>query len=306
MAACWLHEFGHALTARRYGILTRDIILLPIGGVARLERIPENPRQELLVAAAGPLVNVAIAALLYGWLLFTQADQAFARLGVSTGPLLDRLLVVNVFLVLFNLIPAFPMDGGRVLRALLAMRLEYTRATQIAANIGQALALGFGFLGLFTNPFLLFIAFFVWIGAAQEASLVQMKAAMGGIPIARVMLTDFRTLAPGDPLLHAVQLTLAGSQKDFPVVGDGRVLGILTHAELIRALAEQPQHLPVSEVMQSQFEVAEVSEMVEKVFARLQACECHTMPVLQQGRLVGLVTMDNLSEFLRIQAALRR
>lgn len=301
-----LHEFGHALTARRYGVKTRDIIMLPIGGVARLERIPDDPRQELWIALAGPAVNVAIAAAIGVWLQLTAGWQPVHELTVTGGSFLERLLVVNLFLVVFNLIPAFPMDGGRVLRALLGMHMDYLRATQIAASIGQALALGFGFLGLFSNPFLVFIALFVWIGANQEASMVQMKSALGGIPVSQLMITDFRALAPSDPLARAVELTLAGSQKDFPVLEDGRLLGVLTQGDLLKALDEGDRDLPVGEVMQRDFQTAALSEMIEPVFARFQKCACRTIPVLAGERLAGLLTMDNLGEFLSIQAALKK
>ena len=166
-----LHEFGHALMARRYGIPTRDIILLPIGGVARLEKMPTQPIQELWVALAGPAVNAFIAVILFAWLKLTASWEPFQTLSVTTGPFFERLMAVNLFMIVFNMIPAFPMDGGRVLRALLATRKEYGRATQIAASIGQGIAVLFGFIGLLYNPFLLFIALFVWIGAAQEASI---------------------------------------------------------------------------------------------------------------------------------------
>jgi predicted transcriptional regulator len=197
------------------------------------------------------------------------------------------------------------MDGGRVLRALLAMRLEYTRATGIAAGIGQGLALLFGFAGIFGNPMLLFIALFVWIGAGQEASMVQMKSALAGIPASRAMLTDFQVLAPTDSLGRAVELILQGSQQDFPVVSDGAVVGILTRADLLKALAQQPQSTPVSDVMQREFPEVEPGEMLETIFARLQECQCHTVPVTRYGQLVGLVTSENIGEFLMIQAALK-
>lgn len=299
------HEYGHALTARRYGIRTRDITLYPIGGVARLERMPDKPIQELWVALAGPAVNVVIAAALFAWLTATLALRPIGELTVASGPFLERLLLVNLFLVAFNLIPAFPMDGGRVLRALLALRLEYTRATQIAATIGQGAALLFGLLGLFGNPMLLFIAFFVWIGAAQEASMVQMKSALGGIPVSRAMLTDFRSLAEADPLSRAVDLLLQGSQHDFPVVENDNVVGVLTRADLVGALAQLPMTTPVGDVMQREFLEVDAVEMLETAFARLQECQCHTVPVTKGGSVVGLVTSDNIGEFLMIQAALK-
>ena len=302
-----LHEYGHALTARRYGIKTRDITLYPIGGVARLERMPDKPIEELWVAIAGPAVNVLIAALLFVYLFLTNGLVPLTSLSVASGSFAERLMMVNIWLVLFNLIPAFPMDGGRVLRALLAMRMDYVRATQIAANIGQGLAFLFGFIGLFSNPFLLFIAFFVWIAASQEASMVQMRNAVSGIPVTRAMLTDFKTLSARDTLSQAVGLLLAGSQHDFPVLdANGTVIGILERDAFIQALAQRGQSVPVVEVMRSDLPSVDSHEMVETALMRLQESGAKTLPVTHNGQFVGLITAENITEFLMIRSALRR
>jgi len=304
-----LHELGHALTARRYGIRTRDITLLPIGGVSRLERIPDDPRQEVWVSLAGPAVNVVIAAALYAWLLLSQTLRPLSALTMAGGPFLERLLLVNVSLAVFNLLPAFPMDGGRVLRALLAMRMDYVRATQVSAHVGQAMALVFGLIGLFSNPFLVFIAFFVWIGAAQEASMVQMRTALSGIPVSRAMLTNFQTVAPDDAAKRVLELIVAGSQQDFPVVDGGqggRVAGVLLRSDVLKALAQRASDWRVRDVMRREFEVVDAADMLDTALARLQSCNCHTLPVTSRGALVGLLTMENVGEFLLIQSALGR
>ena len=305
-----LHEFGHALTARRYGIATRDITLLPIGGVARLERMPEAPWQELWVALAGPAVNIVISLTLTTWLVVTGQwgtlnQVAFDQL--TFGSFLPVLMVVNLILAGFNMLPAFPMDGGRVLRALLAMRMDYLRATQVASRLGQGMAVLFGFIGLYSwNPFLLFVALFVWMGAHQEASLVGMRSALAGIQVSHSMVTKFRTLSPYDSLGQAVDEVLAGSQQDFPVVESDRVVGVLTRADLLVALAKQGLNISVSSVMRRDFQMVEATEMLELAFVRLQQCKCRTMPVIQNGRLSGLLTMENVGEFLSIHSALKR
>jgi len=301
-----LHEFGHALTARRYGIKTRDITLLPIGGVARLEKMPDDPRQELWVALAGPAVNVVIAILIFAWLVAADAFIPLDRLSVSGGPFLERLMFVNVFLAGFNMLPAFPMDGGRVLRALLGIRMEYTRATHIAATTGQAMALLFGFVGLFTNPFLLFIALFVWIGAAQESSMVQMRSALGGIPVEQAMMTDFEWLSPNDTLGHAAALVLAGSQQDFPVKEGDELVGVLVRGDLMKALARKDSDATVASVMRTDFQTVYPSMMLESAVAILQTCDCQAIPVSRGHELVGLLTMDNVGEFIMIHSAMGR
>jgi Zn-dependent protease/CBS domain-containing protein len=300
-----LHEYGHALTARRYGIKTRDITLYPIGGVARLERMPEKPIEELWVALMGPAVNVVIAAMLYGYLAATNNLVPMNELSIASGSFLERLMTVNVSLVLFNLIPAFPMDGGRVLRALLAMRMDYVRATQIAANIGQGLAFLLGLVGLFNNPFLLFIAFFVWIGASQEASMVQMRNSISGIPVTHAMQTRFETLSPSDRLDRVVNLILAGSQQDFPVVENGEFLGVLTRDDFIKALSEHGQATPVANVIRRNVPSVDSHDMVEMALMRLQESGAKTLPVMHAGRFVGLITSENLTEFLMIRSALQ-
>jgi len=300
-----LHEYGHALTARKYGVKTRDITLYPIGGVARLERMPEKPIEELWVALMGPAVNVVIAALLFAYLFVTNGLAPITDLTIASGSFLQRLMVVNISLVLFNLIPAFPMDGGRVLRALLAMRMDYVRATQAAASIGQGLAFLFGLFGLFNNPFLLFIAFFVWIGASQEASMVQVRNTISGIPVTQAMQTRFETLTPSDRLERVVRLILAGSQQDFPVVEDGQFVGVLTRDDFIRALSQQGQDTPVVDVIRRNVPSVDSHEMVETALTRLQESGAKTLPVMHGGRFVGLVTSENITEFLMIRSALR-
>jgi Zn-dependent protease len=314
-----LHEFGHALTARRYGVRTRDITLLPIGGVARLDRIPEKPVQELAVAIAGPAVNVAIAAVL---LLSLAAIGAFPRMPATPqaieallvgiqGRILFELLAINAFLVVFNLIPAFPMDGGRVLRALLAMRFDYARATRIAAGVGQGFALLFALVGLWGgNLVLIFIALFVFIGAGQEAAAVQWRSAFEGIPVSRAMIRDFHTLRASEPLSRAVELLLDGHQQDFPVVGDrpgDAPIGVLVRADLLTALASGRLDRRVEEVARRDCGVAHPREMLDAVSLRMREGRCPAMPVVsEEGTVVGMVTMENVGEFAMIQAALAR
>jgi Zn-dependent protease/CBS domain-containing protein len=300
-----LHELGHALMARRFGVPTADITLLPIGGVARLQRIPEHPPQELLVALAGPAVNVAIVVLLVGLGVGFPGNMADPNHLIKAG-FWPKLLEVNVFLVVFNLLPAFPMDGGRVLRALLAMRLEYARATRIAASIGQFMAIGFGLLGLTGgNPILLLIALFVWIGAESEAQQVEERLVLKGLPVRAAMITDYRTLAPYDTLGHAADLLLAGSQHDFPVLtADGHTAGVLTRADLMGGLSRGGRDARVADFARTAVGSVEASAPLGPAVARLRAGEGPCLQVVERDRPVGLLTLENIGEFLMVRTAL--
>lgn len=304
-----LHELGHALAAKRFGIRTRDITLLPIGGVARLERMPEKPGQELLVALAGPAVNVGIALALFG--LLSAAGQPVWLDGASVlagaAPFVTRLLWVNVTLALFNLVPAFPMDGGRALRAALAFGGDYVKATQVAAKLGQGIALLFGILGLLFNPILAFIALFVWIGAGAEAAGVEAKASLQGLPMVAAMQTDFRILSTRDTLGTAARRLLGGSQLDFPVLGpDGALVGVLTRGDLITGLSEHGADALVASMMDPHFVTAHPAEMLNVVMDRLQERACRSVPVVDDGRVVGMVTTDNIGELMMVRNALRK
>jgi CBS domain-containing protein len=221
--------------------------------------------------------------------------------------LFGYLALLNMILFVFNLLPAFPMDGGRVLRAALAMRFDYVQATRIAAVVGRAFALLFGFYGLTAgNPFLVFIAIFVWIGAQGESWGVQLQSALRGLPVERVMIRDLRTLHPDESLARAVEHLLAGFQQDFPVLDGNGVVGVLTRTDLVKALAQHGANAPVSVAMRSDFLVAHPGEPLEEAFARLQGSKCHTMPVVQDGVLRGVLTLDNVGEFFMVHGASRK
>lgn len=300
-----VHELGHAFMALRFGIRTRDIILLPIGGMGRLERLPDVPSQELWISLAGPAVSIGIAALLFAVLGVAGGGSQLLNTDVTGMPPFERLAIVNLGLAAFNLLPAFPLDGGRVLRALLAMRMDYVRATGIAATIGQTLALLLGLLGARTNPLLMLIALFIWLAGAEEANVVRLKAALAGVPVGRAMRTDCWTIAPDDALRHAADLSTRHGQRDFPVVSDDRIVGLLTRADLLRGLAEQGDEQRVAEVMHHEVGRIRPSTPLDDVFTQLQQGDGGALAVVEDGRLVGLIDMDGITDFLRLHAALR-
>jgi Zn-dependent protease len=244
-----LHEFGHILMARRFGIETPDVILLPIGGVARMPRMPEKPMQELAVAVAGPMVNVIIAFLIF-LVLGTIQSGSLAHIDDPHLSLLARLAAVNVFLVLFNMIPAFPMDGGRVLHALLALKFGNARATQLAASLGQVLAFGLGFLGLFGNPLLIFIAIFVYIAAAGEAQMSAFNEVARGLSVGEAMETRFNTIPIEANLAAAIETLLATAQHEFPVVDAfGKPMGLVVREDILSALKNHDREASITTFM---------------------------------------------------------
>lgn len=304
-ACILLHEFGHILMARRYGVRTPDVILLPIGGVARLERIPDEPKQELLIALAGPAVTLAIAGILLAVLRLSGSHAQVTELS-EQQPFLAQLVSVNLYLLLFNLIPAFPMDGGRVLRALLASRMGLLRGTRIAATLGQTFAVLGGLYGLTRpEPLLVLVAFFVFLGANAEAATVETRLAGQGLQVSQMMVTDFRTIPVHATLNQAVELLLSGEQREFPVIDNlGRTEGILTRDNLIRGLSQKGPNSTVAEAMTTGVPTVHPTLGFQEALDRLRASRLPALPVVDvAGALVGLLTLDNITDLLLIRRA---
>ncbi|MFL5759583.1 MAG: site-2 protease family protein [Thermomicrobiales bacterium] len=304
-----LHELGHSFVALRYGIPVRDITLLPIGGVASLEGTPEDPGQEFRIAIAGPLVNVAIAAVLIVAGAILQATSLLSPSHLDTSmrdadwsSILAYLTLANIWLVLFNIIPAFPMDGGRIFRSALATRVGFRRATEVAVNLGQGIALLFGLLGFLTgNFFLIFIAVFVWIGAEAEGRQTVARSVLGGITVGDAMTWHPQVLAPIDPATRAIELTLSSAQSDFPVVDTtGRAVGLLTLDDLVRGLQRQPT-ATVDALMQREVPLAMPAEPLIDAQERLNAKGIRALPVVDNnGHVVGLLSLADVGEAFRL------
>lgn len=297
-----LHEFGHIVMARRFGIETPDVILLPIGGVARMPRMPEKPMQELAVAVAGPMVNVIIAFLLF-LVLGTVQSGSFAHIDDPRLSLLARLAAINIFLVLFNMIPAFPMDGGRVLHALLAMKFGNARATQLAASLGQVLAFGLGFLGLFGNPLLIFIAIFVYIAAGGEAQMSAFNEAARGLSVGDAMETRFNTIPIEANLAAAIETLLATAQHEFPVVDAfEKPVGFVVREDILSALKNHDRESSITTFMRAPVETVRSTTPLESVLDRLHGPQAVALAVTDsEGILVGLLTRQNLGEMMIIK-----
>jgi Zn-dependent protease len=300
-----LHEFGHIFAAAGYGIRTPDVTLLPIGGVASMERMPEKPGQEIVVALAGPAVNLVIAILLV-IVLGVQLDMGLiARLDEVDSSLIARVAAANVALLVFNLVPAFPMDGGRVLRALLALNVGFTRATQIAAMIGQGLAILLGFLGLFGNPFLVLIAVFIFLAASAEAGYVQARDLTRGYLASDAMITSFQSLNPLSTADDAATLLLRTTQQEFPIIdGAGRLRGVLTREALIVALKDKGGATPVLEIMTPEVPTVPANACLDSIYQMLQRTQVGVVGVVDaQQKFLGYITTENLSEMVMIRSS---
>ena len=303
-----LHELGHALTAKHYGVQTKKITLLPIGGMASLDKIPEVPKQEFLITIAGPLVNVVIALLLYFLIPVSYfTDQNITELlyslkKFSLQSFLFYLFIVNVGLVLFNLIPAFPMDGGRILRSLLAMKFNRVKATQIAAGIGQFIAVFFLLIGLLYNPFLVFIALFIFIGAYGENQMVHHLAILKGHKVKDAMLTQITKFNPEDSIQDVIKILIAGTENDFVVVENEEVKGIVYHDEIIKN--SQDKSLLIKDIMNSSFKLIDINTDLKKVYELTHSEKNNFFAVVDNNKLVGAIDLNNLNEYILLQAKL--
>jgi Zn-dependent protease/CBS domain-containing protein len=310
-----LHELAHSLVAMQFGCEVKEIVLLPLGGVAQMEELPERPYQELLMAVVGPLtsglIGIGLAAVTllvvpvsWSWL------RDFGRAMAGEGDLrweyvLPYLAVVNLFLAGFNMIPAFPMDGGRVLRALLAAVIPYGRATAVAVAIGQALAWLIGLYGLLSrNIVTMLVALFVYVGAAQEGRMTRVKVALAGLKVRQVFSRRAQPVSPTASLGQAVDMMLEGFQADFPVCDGERLVGMLTRADVMVGLKEHGPMVQVEAVMQRDFLVVDPEGDLFHIQQQMSKARVGAVPVVQEGRFLGLLTQQDLEEAYRLVSVL--
>jgi Zn-dependent protease len=294
-----LHELGHALAARSFGIGTQDITLLPIGGVARLQRMPREPLQELVIALAGPAVNVVIAgAILTGMWLGLNSLTPLLKSDVLTGSFLGRLFWANVGLVIFNMLPAFPMDGGRVLRSVLAMRLSYARATELAAGLGTVMAVLFGLFGLLSNPMLILVALFVYLAARGELMMVRMQQQPRGLSAGDLMERYFQTVPADATAADLAPWLPRTTQRDFPVIADRRLVGMLRDTDVLSAMASGQGQQLAGELMRRDVPTVLRDDEVLETYLKMQNGGIGSLPVADAGTLVGLLSQEQIRRWL--------
>jgi Zn-dependent protease/predicted transcriptional regulator len=300
-----IHEVGHSLIARRYGKEPRRITLLPIGGMAEVEEMPKKPAQEIAIALVGPVINLVIAGGLF-LVVGGKVKVGLPGLSIeSAGEFLGGLIGVNIMLAVFNLLPAFPMDGGRVLRGLLAMKLDYVQATTWAANIGQAIAAFFIFFGLVSNWWLALIGIFLYLGAGSERQQVVLQSLLAQVPAGEAMTTEYISLRPDDTLAAAMEHFHHGSQQDFPVIGDFGIEGILTRDRILASIHTKGLNVPVSEIMDKSFAKVVPEMGLDQVYRILLSGNKTAVMVIDRGELKGIISLDGVSRYFMIKAALK-
>ncbi|HTX36582.1 MAG TPA: site-2 protease family protein [Bryobacteraceae bacterium] len=303
-ASVLLHEVGHTLVARHYGIRTIEIVMFPIGGVSRPERQPK-PREELWISLAGPTVNLLIAAALLGWIAAQHGFVALEQLREPTDAnLAERVALGNLLLWVFNLLPAYPMDGGRILRSVLALRLPVEEATRIASGAGQVLAILLGMAGLLWGNFVLvFVALFVYLGAFQEGAAAKGRIFTAGYKVEAAMITDFRTLGHGDTIRDAGNLLLATSQHDFPVMHGESVVGLLSRSALVRAMLSQGPDAYVAGAMDRNFKRVAPDAPLAEALSQVTGPGACALVMDAEDHLRGMLTSEHLSEFILLRQA---
>jgi Zn-dependent protease len=299
-----LHELTHSYFAIHYGHKVRNITLLPIGGMAQMDEIPEKPREEIVISVAGPLSSLAISAVLF--VVVYSLKIPFGSPTSSSlyeGNMIVSLFWINLFLAGFNLIPAFPMDGGRVLRGILAAFIDHMRATRIAVFVGQMFAVLLFFFGIFYNIWLALIAVFIYLGAEGEERIWALRYALSDAPVKSVMLEDFRSLAPNDTLGSASELFLHTLQGDFPVLFGSQLLGVLRREALILAINEKKENERVAEFAEREFLTTTEKEPLVELYKKMAEKGLSMVPVMRDDRLVGIVTMEQIGRYHMVAAA---
>jgi Zn-dependent protease len=307
-----LHELGHSFAALEYDVPITQIVLLPIGGVAQMGRMPDKPGQELVVALAGPAVNVVLAVIMIGLAIPLRVDLAPRALAgslremgqLSLAPIFRYLFITNLFIAVFNLLPAFPMDGGRVLRAVLATKLPYARATAIAVAIGQAMAWLIGLWGFLGGGFfMILIAVFIYVGAAQEGQLSRLRSVLTGLRVRQAFSRQAQALSPDDSLQRAVDLTLSTFQSNFPVCQDRQVVGVLTQQRLVDGLQKGGVATPIRAIMQTEFSPVGPDDGLFEVQQKMADGRLDALPVVSAGEFLGLITQQDIAEVFKLASS---
>ncbi len=291
-----LHELGHSRVAQSYGLSIVSIVLLPIGGVSQITDIPKDPIKEVNITIAGPIVNFVIAGLLFAVGKLLDPSLAFSQISLQSGNILVDLFWANVMLGVFNIIPAYPMDGGRILRGILAMKRDYVEATRLAADVGKLFAIGFIVFGLFYNWWLILIGIFVFSGATSEMATTVIMTSLEKLIVSDLMVTDFKTISPEEPLTAVVEKSLHTFQHDFPVMSEGKFVGVLTRSAVIESLHNRLHETKVGEIAKTSFPTISPDGTAAEALTAMRAAHVTVAPVEKDGKLLGIITTEKLLE----------